>query len=669
MSKVIKPFLISATIIFLIGRIHSLSQDITHNVYTISASGDVTDICTEYMDSDNNIDIVYTSWEDGFYICYGDGAGSCDSESAYLSGKVLKCIQTDLINSDSLPDIMTADNDSIYVLFNNGNKSFSIVKMPFTLTSLVTLPLYFSLSGGFFNDDAYRDIMIAGFDPYDFPPRIFLGDGYGGFDDPITVPLSGWGTVNVHDYNVDGADDFARFEGNTATIYLNNGDATFYPSASIGLPGAGVSIASGKGISDINGDGFYDFAVYSTDSQEESDITLIYSDGAGGILDSRTIHWNVKHEWGTNITVTDIDRDYDLDIAFITELDGQLLIYFGDGDGNFSGPQTISMPLPGLNLYSSAGDFDRDGNSDIVISTIDNLFIIMENLLPDHPVLDDEMVTTGLNSVSLEIINPEEYVIKETYQTVAGSAYRILDVNEDEINDEMALDYNLQYGEYRIVISPGIGGDAQSLFSVGIRVNGTEQATIFRNYISPWAKKGDGDIYSDSIVFYYTIESVSSIEPANGQTTNLQPSFDWSELADDGNRAEAYHFQLDAYYDFRSPIYNVDDLIVPEITLAEPLGADSVFYWHFRAHDGTDWSEYSRTFAVYAVDFNCGDTNGDDDVNILDIVYLINYKYKSGPAPEPLISADVNNDSDINILDIVYLINYKYNNGPEPVCQ
>ncbi len=67
-------------------------------------------------------------------------------------------------------------------------------------------------------------------------------------------------------------------------------------------------------------------------------------------------------------------------------------------------------------------------------------------------------------------------------------------------------------------------------------------------------------------------------------------------------------------------------------------------------------------------DYICGDGDGDLLVNILDIVYLINYKYKSGPAPDPLESADVNSDILVNILDIVYLINYKYKSGPDPEC-
>ena len=64
-----------------------------------------------------------------------------------------------------------------------------------------------------------------------------------------------------------------------------------------------------------------------------------------------------------------------------------------------------------------------------------------------------------------------------------------------------------------------------------------------------------------------------------------------------------------------------------------------------------------------------GDVNRDGIVNILDIVYLINCKYKDGPCPEPPIIGDVDNCMDpytINILDIVYLINYKYKGGPEP---
>ncbi|MEE9442111.1 MAG: S8 family serine peptidase [candidate division Zixibacteria bacterium] len=62
-----------------------------------------------------------------------------------------------------------------------------------------------------------------------------------------------------------------------------------------------------------------------------------------------------------------------------------------------------------------------------------------------------------------------------------------------------------------------------------------------------------------------------------------------------------------------------------------------------------------------------GDVNMDGNVNILDVVYLINYVYKEGPEPEPYaIAGDVNCDNLVNILDINYIIAFIYKEGPEP---
>jgi len=61
-----------------------------------------------------------------------------------------------------------------------------------------------------------------------------------------------------------------------------------------------------------------------------------------------------------------------------------------------------------------------------------------------------------------------------------------------------------------------------------------------------------------------------------------------------------------------------------------------------------------------------GDANNDMHIDILDIVYLINYKYKDGPVPVSPQLSDPNADCRIDILDIVYLLNFKYKNGPSP---
>jgi len=63
-----------------------------------------------------------------------------------------------------------------------------------------------------------------------------------------------------------------------------------------------------------------------------------------------------------------------------------------------------------------------------------------------------------------------------------------------------------------------------------------------------------------------------------------------------------------------------------------------------------------------------GDTNGDGVINSADVVYLINYLFKGGPAPEPLEAGDCNCDGVVNSADVVYLINYLFKGGPPPGC-
>jgi len=68
---------------------------------------------------------------------------------------------------------------------------------------------------------------------------------------------------------------------------------------------------------------------------------------------------------------------------------------------------------------------------------------------------------------------------------------------------------------------------------------------------------------------------------------------------------------------------------------------------------------------VYA-QYICGDANGDGDLNVGDAVYLINFVFKGGPAPDPVCVGDANGDTDTNVGDAVYLINYVFKSGPAP---
>jgi hypothetical protein len=64
----------------------------------------------------------------------------------------------------------------------------------------------------------------------------------------------------------------------------------------------------------------------------------------------------------------------------------------------------------------------------------------------------------------------------------------------------------------------------------------------------------------------------------------------------------------------------------------------------------------------------CGDIDNSGIIDILDITYLIDNKFKSGPPPVHDQCADVDSSGLIDVLDIVYLIDNKFKSGPEPYC-
>jgi hypothetical protein len=64
--------------------------------------------------------------------------------------------------------------------------------------------------------------------------------------------------------------------------------------------------------------------------------------------------------------------------------------------------------------------------------------------------------------------------------------------------------------------------------------------------------------------------------------------------------------------------------------------------------------------------YMCGDVNGDNKLNLLDIAFIINYLYRGGSAPNQAI--DFNFDGKVNLLDVLYLINFLYRGGPAPSC-
>jgi len=584
--------------------------------FNVSNGPEATPSCIRSidLDYDNKIDLAFSILADtSLGVTYGNGDATFESVITYISnGASPFDLAFAFVNNDTLVDIVAADNEDIYILRNNGNRSFSSSSFPYE----GSVPN--SITSGFINDDKYIDIIVT-------PNNVFLGNSSGTFDVGLDVPVA-FVSVDAGDFDNDGFDDIMIVIDNaypaldSVQIFLNTGGGMFVYASGIEIGDLewavstvkapadfnnnGNAVSTVNALTDFNKDGNLDFAFIvpnATSTPTTSIVYLVLGDGEGDIsdLDSITVYGTSE-----NVNSVDADQDHHLDIITANATNSTFEIYLGDGEGNFGGMIEINMETEEMTYPLTSSDFDRDGNPDLISGETYDLygeFLVATNRLPNKSLINYEMVTTGYSNVTLEVINPDNFSISQNFQTVAGADYLRYDTDMDGYNDDRVIDYNLMYGEYIIIIKARPEADPGALFCGGIRINGTKSCVLFNDYQTPTFKKSANSL-SDSIVFYFSIDSLSPIQPYNGEAIiDTLPTFDWTGLIPGGSSPESYHFQLSPYYYFEDIKFDVMDISSPSYTVPEPLGDDTVYYWRIRSYENSQWSDFSRTFAAFVV--------------------------------------------------------------------
>ncbi|MEI9977624.1 MAG: FG-GAP-like repeat-containing protein [Edaphobacter sp.] len=306
------------------------------------------------FNNDGKLDIAVAEVENYVVVLLGHGDGTFTSGARSPTGSSPQGLATGDFNGDGKLDIAVPNpgGNTVSVLLGNGDGTFQAPNVLQT-TSYVTTGMNngpLTIVSGDFNNDGNEDIAVGNGLNYNGSYQslsVFLGDGNGNFTTqgglivPSLPPGSlanspTYNTLSTADVNGDGVLDLVA-----SGTYLNPG---FNPANAI-------SVLLG------NGDGtFTQQWVWVTPQAQDGPLQNVAS-----------------------LVITDFNGDGKLDLAFgvnsapggynVTTID----VLLGNGDGTF----TLSTPPPisGVNSFLAVGDFNGDGVPDLMINDPNPLYL------------------------------------------------------------------------------------------------------------------------------------------------------------------------------------------------------------------------------------------------------------------------------------------------------
>ncbi len=172
----------------------------------------------------------------------------------------------------------------------------------------------------------------------------------------------------VGDFTSDGIPDLVALHQfqNSASLSVGVGDGTLGPSTALGTVSQPVGLVAG----DFDADGLLDVAVIVRNGTTKQ-VTCFLSDGAGGFQATTSPVTTSFDEIPFALAAGDFDLDGDDDLAAMVYTEnpgpGWVAPLIADGVGGFV-PSGQQIGVGALPRDVVAGDFDRDGTTDVAVS-------------------------------------------------------------------------------------------------------------------------------------------------------------------------------------------------------------------------------------------------------------------------------------------------------------
>jgi len=664
------------------------------------------------LDGDNDIAIADYAMKD-VTILVNDGNGDFSVSDNYpLDYNPDEMLVTD-INNDGYVDVIvmhsagqTSSDYHLTLMINDGLGNFVLNTPSFSAFDSLC-----GLSRADFNLDGYLDLCLT--ECQNDEMSVLLNNKNGSFDGGSANDKYSTGAgpvaVTTGDFNNDGFMDAATANRSSSdiSVFFGDGAGAFEAASDYAVGNNPVRLKA----ADLNDDGSLD--IVTADSGEG--ISVVLNDGNG---DFSQLTKYLPANYPGDMVVRDFDGDGDIDIASVNESSGDITLILNDGSGNFDGE--TDFPVAGA--PRNAVGIDLDGDDDIDLAVVGNQsgnLAVHYNATcidsdgdhygdPDYP--ENECPSDNCP----DIYNPDQINSdNDNHGDICDNCPLTNNENQSDVDsdnfgnacDNCIDDYNPDQTDSD---SDSVGDSCDICPGYDDRIDndedgwpdGCDNCPQFYNpdqsldadndgvgdpcdncefYENPLQEDFDTDGVGDScdncIYVYNQDQNDTDADSIGDSCDNCldavnpdQEDTDGDLVGDSCDVCLGFDDNEDGDGDMiPDSCDNCADCFNP---LQDDVDADCVGDSCDNCPDdyNPDQADADGDDIGDVCDWQCGDSNGDETVNILDITSLINYLYKGGPAPDPIEAADVNNDGTVNILDITYLINYLYRGGPEPDC-
>ncbi|MGV6860493.1 MAG: FG-GAP-like repeat-containing protein [Putridiphycobacter sp.] len=336
---------------------------------------------------------------------------------------------------------------------------------------------------------------ISGFGPSSI---LYLNDGNANFEHfvvsiPIYYSSSVLGDIDGDldlDLIVFGADNPSGYQnidsGPTQTKVLKfNGDSLAIVPNSLSV---GLIDVSGE-LTDVDGDSDLDLVVMGLDSLSIMRVKLFKNDGVGNFTEDYLNNFNVLANG--SISSGDFDNDGDIDLVFAginSSNNFSLMTYLNDGSGDFGLPIILKDTFTNdfynqvqfTRIHTSLLDIDSDNNLDLLVSSMETIYLFK-------------------NDGNGNFIESPQYIqnlidITQTNDFHSVNRLYTVDFNFDGV-EEIVLDYTYLAGpsntSYKVF---GFLKDGSGNYIFDADLNYYFLGGFFRGFTVPFDADSDGDI-------------------------------------------------------------------------------------------------------------------------------------------------------------------------------